>query len=507
MKAQTSRAAQATRGPAPVIRTIRAPRPVQKIEEFSDESVGEPSSSHSDSEDYVAPVKKVVPRKAVAPTRATKRRTVAQDVSLPSTEKVVASMWEEEDSDEDDAYSTIQLTDSDFMSMPYIGQPNYKDIDVIEYRMPKSENTLSFIKCPHNGCNRVIAGMSERFQDELDNEQRKIKSQKNRGMTVSEYNEFVATTYDRYGNVFSLGGLDRSVIMYDTDTKRDIATHKKQFFEMHGRRMTTDEYNDYERTIIKFSGVYANYVNDTKREYAIHFGRTMSVNDYEDYSGNSGSSIGALSRRLINAYKKGITDEEYNDMVSTFAVGTPLVGPHEIAFYKAYGRQMIRHNIAPPRAGTLGEVASTNTSVLMSECCRINIMQRMVLRDDKPYNDRNIKEEGEAQGNVVRRKLDKPIPYNPFTFNSEMARKQPSAPSRIALPAIRTSSRTMEIADDVNAVVDMYPSMPDTSGFDFELDVYNPFTNTPREMVTHEVYTGIRGMSTFRIAGRSITAR
>lgn len=606
---QSTKSRSFTRHPVVSRKIVEVESDEEPISDSSEELVGETSLDEgwSDSEDESV-AKKTIKQKAVVkktlPKKGTTKKSQLQieDVVRSIGAKKQIVVHEESDSASSDEETISMLTDDMFSES--IGEPVCTDLSVIEYRMPKSEYMLSFIKCPHSSCNRVISDMSDMFQSKIDGAQQQSQKQKGRNMTVEEYNTFVSTTYDEYGNVFNKGGLDKSVTVYSDDIMHDISLHRRKFLAENEREMTSDEYNEYiEHYVepkIKYNGKYANYIETTKQEFAKHFRRKMTISDFEDYSGNSDTALGKMSRQLIstytitsakhaflkhfgytlltngddilevsdlaaiarqmlqnnadkevfleyikstgnvtkdivneysdytlakitrqliNTYSDTITDNEYNDLVNQFfARANKMVTEKQAQFYKAYGREIIRHQVFIPDAGELDRIVSTNSYVLESECCRLNIMQRIVLPEGRNYNDRQIVEEGERYGNIVQQKLVKPIPYNPFTFGNELAKMQLDMPVK-TIRSARGVPQTIAIADDIEGRLNIFPLMPDTSGFDFEDEAYDPFAvEQPKgmpykvlpvshETVTHKIFTGVEGMETYRIAGRTIIAR
>jgi hypothetical protein len=517
------------------------------------------SFQSSDTSEAEIPVKKKKasdkkqPPKAEAPTKVAAKEKEGSFNSEEESDSVSAEDNKEdksedqekdnEESDEDDLSSVAQLMDIDFKGR----LPPYQstDIPAIVYRLPKSENTLAFVKCSHTGCNNVISAMSEEFQREIDNAQRKCMSQNGRQMTTAEYNSFVSTTYDKYGNIFEKGGLDRSLTVFNTETKALIKKKKEEFFNIQDRHMTQDEYNDMVDSLSAYDD--NSIIQDLKKWYFLHFSKKMTISDYEDYTGESDSALGRMTRELIKYTEPGFTDEQFNQLIEDIAPDLNI-GKREVAFYKIYGRNIVNHFKFSSVGNVIKRITSTNSYVLEKECCRVNIMQRVIVPQGRDFNNRRIEEvivrDGGAfmHGNVVMKKLEKPIPYNPYTFKPEMADEQiifSEKPSVRVIrkqdvnsgkPIVRSAKEVKEHREKEQHIISskkstvralkndehLFPPMPGEDN-DFEEEVFRPFISVGKiredpftvsnEMITHKIYTGIKGMETYKISGRIVSTR
>ena len=479
----------------------------KKVSNATKKKVQSSSQSFSD-EPMVFPkksVKKPPAKKTVKKTQKssesneevivpTKKDKVAKQPK-PTEEAKVSTNELTEESNED----TISfLTDSDFMNL--LPPPSIVDQPVVIYRLPKSENTLSFVKCPHSACNNVISSMSEMFQREIDNAQRKSMDQNGRHMTTAEYNIFVSTTYDKYGNIFDNGALDRSVTVFDNPTKQLIKAYSDEFFNKNRRQMNQDEYNSMIESITNYND--DNKIKQVKDLYFKYFSKRMTIRDYEDYTGESNTYLGLVIKEIIRLYDMDISDEKYYELIDRVARNE--IDDQEKDFYMKHGREIIAYVKFTPLSDALKRVTSTNSFVLEKECCRVNVMQRIIVPQGRDFNDRRIDEEGIKHGikhgNVVLQKLSKPIPYNPYTFRPELLEDE-------ILKAKKPIKRSTKLLEKIKKQETFFADMPPTDEDEFQEEPFVPFVAVSNEKITHKVHTGVRNLITYKTTGRRIIAR
>lgn len=423
--------------------------------------------------------KSLPPPEPNVPARQRVPRTTAPDSTITPrvrqrTPRTTAPPQIQEVVEGDDDGSTV-LVDSDFAVDVY--PPQYDSVSEVVYRIPDTERTIGFVRCPHTNCGRVISDMAARFSEEVDNAQRKSLREKQRGMTTEEYNEFVGTTYDRYGNIFEKGALDRVATIYDTDTRRAIDSYKKEFQEKNQRRMTVEEYNDYVDGLDKSKTQYSFFMETTKEAYREHFGTRMQAWQFDAYTGHGETTMANTARAISNEYRSDLSDAEYMNLVDSHVPET--VSTMEAEFLKGYGRKIMGW-MTREQTDILDTVVKSNSTLLMKECCRMNIARRIIIHQGRDATDRGIKERGVMRGNVVEERLEKPIPYRPYEFEEQ----------------VKVHEMDME-----------FPIMPAiTDNFVREEEDASYNREEPEQVARFKVYTGIPGMETYRVTGRKVRA-
>lgn len=392
-----------------------------------------------------------------------------------------------EESEED-----YKLTDNDFIGL--VGDPSYTEASVVTYQIPSTENTLVNYRCTHSACNRIIGSMSLMFEKEIENAQMKCRREHGRNMSTDEYNLFVDSSYDNYNVVFEKGALDRSATIYDKRTMELISDKQREFYEKNKRRMTQDEYNDMIDSLTVYEeGNTADKLKKIKELFFSHFSRRMSLDDYESYMGDSNTNIGKIMRLVFSNYTSDLSKKEYN-LVLKNAFEKILVQESAKEFILLNGRTILDFMKFRATPGAATRCASVNSKVLESECCRVKIMQTLIISKGRDSYNRGIVEEGIKHGNVVMERFPKPYEFNPFDMDEDL----------LSLPTVKKSKRNL-INSKVVPTLSDFPQMPPDD--DFEDEEFVPFAYKTKEKITHKIHTGVPGYVTYKISNRQIIAR
>ncbi|CAH6421225.1 Hypothetical protein POVR2_LOCUS313 [uncultured virus] len=156
-------------------------------------------------------------------------------------------------------------------------------------------------------------------------------------------------------------------------------------------------------------------------------------------------------------------------------------------------------------------------SGLQRACCRIYSVEQFIMPREvhvenvRPNTGRPIPGPGKMVGNVKIRNVQR-VPYNPYTANAKslVFEDDPDEPQldskaivRDTQPSLRDRMRgeSLEVFDE-----ELYPSMPpiDTEFREEEKPTYQPSGN---EEIAGLVYTGVPGLESILVRGRSIPAR
>lgn len=186
----------------------------------------------------------------------------------------------------------------------------------------------------------------------------------------------------------------------------------------------------------------------------------------------------------------------------------------EREYYHFTGAKMDRTNFEAARKKALTEIAPI--AQFPRYCCRLNILEQEILREQPTYNKRYIegiklpdpqsgnipiggKDFDEQVGNVAIEKIDK-FPYNPYTLHRSdyMPNDLVETEGERLPPAIKS----VELSK-----IDLFPPMPEIDPtFKQEIkDIHKGVSQTM--FVSGIVKTGVKGYESPLVTGRTILAR